>query len=305
MPNKTRRIVKKRKQKKEELIEEHKECPICYEEMNEETIKTLPCDHEFHTECINKWLHNHATCPLCREPAEQVVATPLFIKRRRAVEEAEQQRGIIPFLGVTVCYKNRIIGKHLNTEFNLRTENTLGDLQNAVIERYGDWANSGICQTVASAITNTLYGSVKNRFSCVPTVRRVYQGTPSNCNLLQFGSVYNMAIEDDVPLHVEYELYQHNAMETHNDSNSVVERRNTRNVLMAHREFDFFYNEDNPVVPEEHRDPEAVALAIENPHMVDIAMKSTTHSLSWITMDLGYKNVNSGGKKKTRKHKRL
>ena len=40
MPNKTRRVIKKRKPKKEEPIEEHKECPICYEEMNEETIKT-------------------------------------------------------------------------------------------------------------------------------------------------------------------------------------------------------------------------------------------------------------------------
>jgi hypothetical protein len=292
------------KTKQEEPIEEFTECAICYEKMSKETMKTLPCNHKFHTKCVNKWLQNNTTCPLCRN-----IEMPLFRKRRIEVETAERQRGIVPFLGVVVCYKNKIIGKHLNTELNLRTENTLGDLQNAVIEKYQEWANSGICQRVAGRITNALYGTSKNRFSCVPVVMRLYQGTPSNCNLMTYGSIYNVETENDVPLHIDYELYQHNAMETYNNSISAIERRNVGNVLMAHSdgdyEFDFFYNENNPIVAEENRDHDAVEYAIENPDVADVALRSTTHSLSWIVIELGYRNENRGGKRRrTRKNKR-
>lgn len=44
------------------------ECAVClarYE--NPETLRLLPkCKHAFHLECVDKWLNNHSTCPLCR-----------------------------------------------------------------------------------------------------------------------------------------------------------------------------------------------------------------------------------------------
>ena len=44
-----------------------RECPIClkkYEQDDE--ITTLPCCHEFHSECVTAWLNKSANCPMCR-----------------------------------------------------------------------------------------------------------------------------------------------------------------------------------------------------------------------------------------------
>jgi len=41
-------------------------CSIClndYEEGDE--LRRLPCTHLFHSPCIDRWLSNHLTCPLC------------------------------------------------------------------------------------------------------------------------------------------------------------------------------------------------------------------------------------------------
>lgn len=44
------------------------ECAVCLEEFEEgEKGRTLPkCDHHFHLDCVDMWLHSHSTCPLCR-----------------------------------------------------------------------------------------------------------------------------------------------------------------------------------------------------------------------------------------------
>ncbi|KAJ0695017.1 putative transcription factor interactor and regulator LIM family [Helianthus annuus] len=44
------------------------ECAVCLNEFeDEETIRLIPkCDHVFHAECIDAWLEQHVTCPVCR-----------------------------------------------------------------------------------------------------------------------------------------------------------------------------------------------------------------------------------------------
>ncbi|XP_054789012.1 RING-H2 finger protein ATL66-like [Prosopis cineraria] len=44
------------------------ECCICLSTFKDgEKLKVLPgCDHSFHCECVDKWLSNHSSCPLCR-----------------------------------------------------------------------------------------------------------------------------------------------------------------------------------------------------------------------------------------------
>ncbi|XP_026424752.1 RING-H2 finger protein ATL20-like isoform X2 [Papaver somniferum] len=43
-------------------------CSICLQEYQpKETLKSLSaCDHFFHADCIDVWLHINSTCPLCR-----------------------------------------------------------------------------------------------------------------------------------------------------------------------------------------------------------------------------------------------
>ena len=62
------------KEKLRKLHEEIYKCNICLEEMDCEDgpkkgmpSKALPCNHEFHEECINSWLKRRTKdCPLCR-----------------------------------------------------------------------------------------------------------------------------------------------------------------------------------------------------------------------------------------------
>uniref|UniRef100_A0A1A9VZT5 RING-type domain-containing protein n=1 Tax=Glossina brevipalpis TaxID=37001 RepID=A0A1A9VZT5_9MUSC len=42
-------------------------CAICINDfLSKEIIRTLPCNHRFHVECIDKWLQSNSTCPMCR-----------------------------------------------------------------------------------------------------------------------------------------------------------------------------------------------------------------------------------------------
>ena len=47
----------------------NQECYVCLAEYAAgDRVKLLPCKHEFHSECIDKWLADvHRTCPLCRK----------------------------------------------------------------------------------------------------------------------------------------------------------------------------------------------------------------------------------------------
>jgi hypothetical protein len=44
------------------------QCHICLTEYEDgDQIRTLPCKHEFHLQCVDKWLKEvHRVCPLCR-----------------------------------------------------------------------------------------------------------------------------------------------------------------------------------------------------------------------------------------------
>ncbi|OIV97802.1 hypothetical protein TanjilG_12559 [Lupinus angustifolius] len=50
------------------------ECTVCLSKFEDtEILRLLPkCKHAFHMNCIDKWLENHSTCPLCRYKVEEV-----------------------------------------------------------------------------------------------------------------------------------------------------------------------------------------------------------------------------------------
>jgi hypothetical protein len=43
------------------------QCSICLSpvETGSESIVLVPCEHEYHPDCIKSWLQEHKTCPLC------------------------------------------------------------------------------------------------------------------------------------------------------------------------------------------------------------------------------------------------
>ncbi|GBM58469.1 hypothetical protein AVEN_226413-1 [Araneus ventricosus] len=41
-------------------------CSICLDSSRWKTMRSLPCRHEFHKVCIDKWLNRNGRCPLCR-----------------------------------------------------------------------------------------------------------------------------------------------------------------------------------------------------------------------------------------------
>lgn len=45
-----------------------RKCAICLESFNKmDTLKILPCHHEFHPKCIDRWLiETKLNCPICR-----------------------------------------------------------------------------------------------------------------------------------------------------------------------------------------------------------------------------------------------
>lgn len=42
------------------------DCPICYDTMKDDNSSTMNCSHSFHTACIDRWLEESDTCPMCR-----------------------------------------------------------------------------------------------------------------------------------------------------------------------------------------------------------------------------------------------
>ncbi|KFO21670.1 E3 ubiquitin-protein ligase RLIM [Fukomys damarensis] len=47
--------------------DELKTCSVCIREYTEgDKLRQLPCSHEYHAHCIDHWLSENSTCPICR-----------------------------------------------------------------------------------------------------------------------------------------------------------------------------------------------------------------------------------------------
>lgn len=47
-------------------VEEDEMCPICIQSYsNHDEVRTLPCKHFFHSNCVDEWLERSSSCPIC------------------------------------------------------------------------------------------------------------------------------------------------------------------------------------------------------------------------------------------------
>jgi len=59
-------------------------CAVCVCDAEEgERLRRLPCAHEFHVACVDRWLRDHRTCPMCKDDVVEAVA-----RRRPPASEA-------------------------------------------------------------------------------------------------------------------------------------------------------------------------------------------------------------------------
>lgn len=55
----------------QQLPVEKNSCTICLNEFHRgEVLKTLPCLHIYHSDCINEWMQVSRTCPICKNSIE-------------------------------------------------------------------------------------------------------------------------------------------------------------------------------------------------------------------------------------------
>ncbi len=47
------------------MLSENESCSICLSPINK-SYETMLCKHNFHKKCIDEWLKNNTTCPICR-----------------------------------------------------------------------------------------------------------------------------------------------------------------------------------------------------------------------------------------------
>ncbi|XP_067936114.1 RING finger protein 11-like isoform X2 [Watersipora subatra] len=60
----------------ESLKRAYTECPICIVDFEKEhEVKSLPCKHLFHKECIDDWLMRNLRCPSCMEPVDAALVS--------------------------------------------------------------------------------------------------------------------------------------------------------------------------------------------------------------------------------------
>lgn len=70
------------------MIEQEEICGICRDNLVTD-IKTLDCNHMFHTECIDSWTVRVAHCPFCRAPVAGCVGGSVLSRARHGLFEEE------------------------------------------------------------------------------------------------------------------------------------------------------------------------------------------------------------------------
>ncbi|KAK9536173.1 hypothetical protein VZT92_005981 [Zoarces viviparus] len=76
-------------------------CAICLEDFQDgQHLRIISCAHEFHKDCVDPWLLQHRTCPLCMH---NIMGTERQPQRNRLQQSPEQSQGFLhpqPYSGL-------------------------------------------------------------------------------------------------------------------------------------------------------------------------------------------------------------
>jgi hypothetical protein len=237
--------------------------------------------------------------------------TPNEIILDKVIDNEEELQRAVPFFGVVLCNNQQMIIKYLNVNnFNLKTQNTLGELKEHILTK-----ETEILQSIPQGFLCTARNIASMFTSRVqPVTRRIQIGpmnftTPSTCAI--DGLITPTNYDDNTLLETIYLDYL-NAAETF----LVQEDENSENYNLvkdvyslyhppadySHLVTDFFpyqpdsyyRNEENPIIPNHFR-PESSATEYD-PY-------GTKEPIAWLAFQI--ECINSGGKsRKSRKCKK-
>ncbi|NWU76585.1 RN128 ligase, partial [Onychorhynchus coronatus] len=78
-------------------------CVVCFEQYKpNDVMRVLTCNHVFHKTCIDPWLLEHGTCPLCKCDILKVLGVEMDVETRSESVQASGSSGQRPLSTVTM-----------------------------------------------------------------------------------------------------------------------------------------------------------------------------------------------------------
>ncbi|NXN79059.1 RN128 ligase, partial [Bombycilla garrulus] len=78
-------------------------CVVCFEQYKpNDVMRVLTCNHVFHKTCIDPWLLEHGTCPLCKCDILKVLGVEMDVEPRTEPVQAPESSGQRPISTVTI-----------------------------------------------------------------------------------------------------------------------------------------------------------------------------------------------------------
>ncbi|NXR35646.1 RN128 ligase, partial [Zosterops hypoxanthus] len=78
-------------------------CVVCFEQYKpNDVMRVLTCNHVFHKTCIDPWLLEHGTCPLCKCDILKVLGVEMDVEPRSEPVQATGSSGQRPLSTVTI-----------------------------------------------------------------------------------------------------------------------------------------------------------------------------------------------------------
>tara|TARA_X000000368_G_scaffold340480_1_gene278737 strand:+ start:43 stop:732 length:690 start_codon:yes stop_codon:yes gene_type:complete len=117
------------------VIREPVTCSICLDNISNLDVKELYCNHKFHRNCINTWLQDNNTCPLCRQfqGSNRNVSTNNRENNREIDSDSEEE---ITSLSIPLRYSSRYRINTLYDDNNFRRYHRNGNRTITFSSRY-------------------------------------------------------------------------------------------------------------------------------------------------------------------------